>query len=78
MAATRAAPFRPEPGQVAVLKRGVSLRTRPDAGAETLTTEAGERLTLKVDVTNAGGKWWYVTWSRGSGWVREGDLEQMP
>lgn len=49
----------------------------PADGAPVAAVAPGTRVELKVVMTNAAGKWWYVTAADGAGWILESDLEPL-
>ena len=79
--AAPAAPAEPTPvaadpaaGSTAKLNDGVKFRAQPKAAAAAMDTDASEAVTLKTQIVNTDGKWWYVSNSKGAGWVKQSEL----
>lgn len=72
------APKAPAEGATAKLKPGAPLKGQPKTEGTTVDFNASQVVTLKAGMTNAEGKWWYVTSPGGNGWVQEANLEMQP
>lgn len=64
----------PAAGSTARLNDGVQFRTQPKAEAAILPTDGAEPVTLKTQIINTDGKWWYVSNSKGAGWVKQSEF----
>lgn len=61
-------------GQRATLFGNAMLRRQPRSASEAVDGSHPTSITLKAQLQNAEGRWWYVTADGTSGWVRESDL----
>lgn len=56
------------------VRSGAVLHARPSIGGSSAAITAGAELELGQQVSNAGGRWWYVAAGSDSGWLSQADI----